>query len=552
MNNIMFSSLTKKSIIDSYKKKEYKKTIQQLRGLFTCRDIFLNYLNENEKDIVEIELRKFREILYIWTVIEEFKKLLKGELEEITVAYMQEFDKDYVKEYFNEEEIAKIKDESNKYYIKQKNRLLLKNYEDGNFEYVMDSLRIDYKDYFDYEKNIDISSGISYNRAEIAPLRELSHIFNHIEFNKSSNNILNYQYAMLKNLLSIYKHMKIEYTERYLLRQKKIGVNIEECITNQDLLKLFNVEERTILSRIYKENVKNGLKVNKGFGLYNKDEYTRKNHTIMNILELKGTLTEKYNTMKFKYNYTPYIIKTSLNSKAVMNGIKIESLKKIESILNGYSKAYDDIVREENSDKQQKLGEELGRIITEFLDSNVDIDSYFNQNNLLKKEYSRILNYVSKYCPDVYERFVNYRKERIEKAALMVVDAMKRNDSFTEVDYYAITNIPYIEIKNYLRNVNLDDYIMFNKFVQKNPKQNDLNNNGLKVVYDMRQSVSIIESDGSSKIVEPTIEDKKFIVIYLKYIGAPITLKNISIGLKRLLSNNLYTEENSLQKRITL
>ena len=134
----------------------------------------------------------------------------------------------------------------------------------------------------------------------------------------------------------------------------------------------------------------------------------------------------------------------------------------------------------------------------------------------------------------------------------MIVDAMKKNDSFTEIDYYAITNIPYIEIKNYLRSVNLDDYIMFNKFIQNNPNQNDLNNNGLKMVYDMRQSISIIESDGSSKIVEPTIEDKKFIVIYLKYIGAPITLKNISIGLKRLLSNKLYTEENYLQKRITL
>ena len=170
----------------------------------------------------------------------------------------------------------------------------------------------------------------------------------------------------------------------------------------------------------------------------------------------------------------------------------------------------------------------------------------------MKKEYSRILNYVSKYCPDIYERFINYRKERIEKAALMIVDAMKKNDSFTEIDYYAITNIPYIEIKNYLRSVNLDDYIMFNKFIQNNPNQNDLNNNGLKMVYDMGQSISIIESDGSSKIVEPTIEDKKFIVIYLKYIGAPITLKNISIGLKRLLSNNLYTEENNLQKRITL
>ena len=304
MNNIIFSNLTRKQILEAYKNKEYKKTILALRNIFTTRNSFLKFLNENVVNLVDAELRKFREVLYIWTVIEEFKKILNGKLDVITVAYMQEYEKDYVKEYFSDDEIKKIKKESNKYFIKQKNRLLLKNYEDGNFEYVMTSLKCDYKDYFDYEASIDVNNGMAYERSEIAPLRELSQIFNHTDFNKTSNNILNYQYAMLKNLISIYKHMKIEYTERYLLRQKKIGVNIEECITNQDLLKLFNTEERTILSRIYKENVKNGLKVNKGIGLYNKDEYTRNIHTIMNILEIPGTITEKYNVMKFKSAYT--------------------------------------------------------------------------------------------------------------------------------------------------------------------------------------------------------------------------------------------------------
>ena len=552
MNNIMFSSLTKKSIIDSYKKKEYKKTIQQLRGLFTCRDIFLNYLNENEKDIVEIELRKFREILYIWTVIEEFKKLLKGELEEITVAYMQEFDKDYVKEYFNEEEIAKIKDESNKYYIKQKNRLLLKNYEDGNFEYVMDSLRIDYKDYFDYEKNIDISSGISYNRAEIAPLREISQIFNHANFKISSNSKFNYEYAMLKNLIAIYKHMKIECTERYLLRQKKIGINIADCIINSDVLELFSVEERTILFRIYKEKIKDGLKVNKGLGLYNRIECTEKTHAIINILELSGSITEKYQTMKFKYKYRPFFIKRCLDSKVIIEAFKPEALEEVQNLLNGYTKAYEDIIFGKKQNKQQIIGEELGKIFEEFLNSNVDIDSYFSQNELLKKEYKRIQEYVSKYCPDIYEKFVNHRKDRIKKAALMVVDIMKKSDNFAEIDYYTITNIPYEEIKNYLRNVNIDDYIMFSIFVKDNPREKSLSDNGLKTVYEMTQSIRVVDSEGCQKMVNPTMKDKQYIITYLKYIGAPVTIKNISIGLRRYLNNNLYTEEKSLEKRITL
>ena len=57
--------------------------------------------------------------------------------------------------------------------------------------------------------------------------------------------------------------------------------------------------------------------------------------------------------------------------------------------------------------------------------------------------------------------------------------------------------------------------------------------------------------DGSVKTIEATLDDKKYVVSYLTDIGAPITAKNISIGLRKYL-NNYYTNDVNLQKRITL
>ena len=177
MNSIIFSKMTRKQVIEAYSNKEYKKMIQMLRGIFVNRKGFLKFLNDDSNGIDNIYLRKFREILYIWTVIDEFKQLLNNTTDIITISYMQEFEKDYVKYYFNEDEIKLIKERANRYFIKQKNRLLLKNYEDGNFKYVIDAFKCDYKDYYDYESTIAIDKGYVYERAEIAPLRELSRIF---------------------------------------------------------------------------------------------------------------------------------------------------------------------------------------------------------------------------------------------------------------------------------------------------------------------------------------------------------------------------------------
>ena len=552
MNSIIFSKMTRKQVIDAYSNKEYKKMIQMLRGIFVNRKGFLKFLNDDSNGIDNIYLRKFREILYIWTVIDEFKQLLNNTTDIITISYMQEFEKDYVKDYFNEDEIKLIKERANRYFIKQKNRLLLKNYEDGNFKYVIDAFKCDYKDYYDYESTIAIDKGYVYERAEIAPLRELSRIFKHANLNILKSNNERYKYAMLNNLIDMYKYMNDEYIERYLVRQKKIGINIEKCFFNKIILKEFSAEDKTILSEIYDKFVRNGLKVNGGLGLYDRKEYTRRLHTIMNIIELSGTDMEKFKIMKYNYGYIPYTINECISGTYVKNAFKKEQFESVVRLVNDYSKFYDGVKNDKRNDEKTKLGLELGRIITEFLDNDVDIDSYFNQNELLKREYTRIQKYVNKYCPDVYDRFIAYRESRIMNAALMIRKAIINNELNNEIDYYSITNIPYRYIRNYLQRTDSKAFILFDRFIKNNSKSINLTEKGLINVLNSVQTFIVAMPDGSFKTVEATLDDKKLVVSYLNDIGVPITAKNISIGLRRYLNNKECIKNSNLQKRITL
>ena len=256
--------------------------------------------------------------------------------------------------------------------------------------------------------------------------------------------------------------------------------------------------------------------------------------------------------MKFDYHYTPGVVKKCLNCKSNVDGLKDSAFKKIENISLEYEKKYESISLEERIKKDNKMGLELGKIIEEFLNNGIDVDTYFNKNNLLKSEYEKIKKYVQNYCPDIYNRFVNYRLERIKKAANNVMEALYENPDFNEIDYYAITNIPYKEISDYLKTVNNNAYYTFGIFVKRNPRKDSLNEKSIQMIYDTCDTYQVLRDDGSIVQVEATVEDKKYIVSYLGYINAPITIKNISCGLRRLLNGKLYSESVNLGKRITL
>ena len=261
---------------------------------------------------------------------------------------------------------------------------------------------------------------------------------------------------------------------------------------------------------------------------------------------------EKFKIMKYNYGYIPYTINECISGTYVKNAFKKEQFESVVRLVNDYSKFYDGVKNDKRNDEKTKLGLELGRIITEFLDNDVDIDSYFNQNELLKREYTRIQKYVNKYCPDVYDRFIAYRESRIMNAALMIRKAIINNELNNEIDYYSITNIPHRYIRNYLQGTDSKAFILFDRFIKNNSKSINLTEKGLIDVLNSVQTFIVAMPDGSVKTVEATLDDKKLAVSYLNDIGVPITAKNISIGLRRYLNNKECIKNSNLQKRITL
>ena len=552
MNNIIFSKLTRRQIIDLYNNKEYKKTIELVRSVFANRRIFKEYLDKYGQTNILSNLDKLYEILYMWTVRDEFKAFLNGNIEILTINYFDALKCDYITAFFDNEQIRLLKEECKKYYYKRVNELLVNNYESGNFDYVVDSLKHDYKSHANFEKKIGIKCSGDYEKKQLSSLREISHIYGNMDLSKSRNNITNYYYGFLNNLLSIYGNQDIEYVLRYLYRQNKIGVSLTELFNNKELLSLFNENDYNTLIKIYNEHIKNGLKVvtKGGYGLYGANEYVNALHIVMTILEIPGTLEEKFDKIKNDYNYTVKDLKIAMLSNLPKKVLNKSSFSKFNQIYNCYKKYVEDIEKRCLKERKEKQISNIVDLIESLLADNVNIDNYFNQSTILKKEFKKILKFMEENCPELYLRYVNDKTERVKIASNAVVEKLKNNKKFDEVDYYMTTRVSYRDIREYLINVDLNDYILFSEYINSNINQMVLGKNKLDYYCNNKQVITISNADGTLEVFEPTKEEKIAIISFLNSIGAPLTAKNIDCALKKYYKGELNKTNKGQEKKL--
>ena len=552
MNNIIFSKLTRRQIIDLYNNKEYKKTIELVRSIFANRRIFKEYLDKYGQTNILSNLDKLYEILYMWTVRDEFKAFLNGNIEILTINYFDALKCDYITAFFDNEQIRLLKEECKKYYYKRVNELLVNNYESGNFDYVVDSLKHDYKSHANFEKKIGIKCSGDYEKKQLSSLREISHIYGNMDLSKSRDNITNYYYGFLNNLLSIYGNQDIEYVLRYLYRQNKIGVSLTELFNNKELLSLFNENDYNTLIKIYNEHIKNGLKLvtKGGYGLYGANEYVNALHIVMTILEIPGTLEEKFDKIKNDYNYTVKDLKIAMLSNLPKKVLNKSSFSKFNQIYNCYKKYVEDIEKRCLKERKEKQISNIVDLIESLLADNVNIDNYFNQSTILKKEFKKILKFMEENCPELYLRYVNDKTERVKIASNAVVEKLKNNKKFDEVDYYMTTRVSYRDIREYLINVDLNDYILFSEYINSNINQMVLGKNKLDYYCNNKQVITISNADGTLEVFEPTKEEKIAIISFLNSIGAPLTEKNIDCALKKYYKGELNKTNKGQEKKL--
>lgn len=541
MNNIIFSKLTRKQIIDLYNNKEYKKTIELARNVFTNRKNFKEYLDTYGENNKLFNLDKLYEILYMWNVRDEFKALLKGNTGLLTINYLDALKRDYITTFFDNEQVRLLKEECNKYYYKRVNELLVNNYESGNFDYVVDSLKHDYKSHANFEKKIGVKCNDDYEKKQLSSLREISHIYGNMDLSKSRDNTTNYYYGFLNNLLSIYNNQDIEYVLRYLYRQHKIGVSLTELFNNKELLSLFSESDNDILKKIYNDHIKNGLKVfKKGvYGLYGVNEYVNALHIVMTILEIPGTLEEKFDKIKNEYNYSVQDLRVGVLSNLSKKVLTKSSFNEYNQILIGYKKYVEDIGKRYLKERKEKQIRDIVDLIESLLTDNVNIDNYFNQSTLLKKEFKKILKFMRENCPEVYSKYVLDKIDKVKIASDIIIERLKNDNSFDEVDYFMTTNVSYRSIRNYLINKDFNDYVIFSEFVNSYSNQIVLGKSKLNSYCNNKQVITICNDDKSLEFFEPTKEEKISIINFLNNIGAPLTAKNIDCALKKYYKGEL-------------
>ena len=536
MNSIVFSNLTKKQIIDLYKNNEYNKAIQLLTMIFTNRNGYREYLSKNKEEVV------FSDILYIWTVRDEFKGLLKSDTYELTIDYFNAINEDFIKYLFTEKEISELRIKLDNYFYKRKNSMLVKNYIHGNFNYVVDSVKYDYDGIIDFESRIVNNKD---KKREIPVLREIFHISNKIDFNKTYNPVDSYYYGMLKNLIFFFNNLSFEYTLKYLIRQVRLGVNFDELLSS-GIFNMFDEEERKIITDLYQKHIKDDTKDYSGLELYNISEYATALHMFTTILELEGNIEDIYYQMYFVFNYKAGILNANL--KRMDKILKPKSLNRLEEISSGYSDYIASIQEKEKNKKRNKQIEEISKIIEVLIEDDVNIDVYFNKSPMLKEEFRKIIDFMKKNTPELYSKYLKIKNYKIEEAGLKVAKAIKDNQNFNAIDYFMITNIPYEDIRKFLNQYDFDAYVIFSEFVKTVVDNTVISEKCLGIYYDTDTRFSYKNNDGESIMVKPTKEDKISAVNFLNSIGAPITEVNIDNAIKRFLNSNLDKEKVKFKK----
>ena len=536
MNSIVFSNLTKKQIIDLYKNNEYNKAIQLLTMIFTNRNGYREYLSKNKEEVV------FSDILYIWTVRDEFKGLLKSDAYELTIDFFNAINKDFIEYLFTEKEIVELRIKLDNYFYKRKNSMLVKNYIHGNFSYVVDSVKYDYDGIIDFESKIMNNKD---NKREIPVLREIFHISNKIDFNKTHNPLDSYYYGMLKNLIFFYKNLSFEYTLKYLNRQIRLGVNFDELLSS-GIFNMFDESERKIITDLYKKHIKDDAKDYSGLELYNISEYATALHMFTTILELEGSIEDIYYQMYFVFNYKAGKLKSNL--KRMDKVLSSQALNRLKEISDGYSDYIASVQKKEKNKKRDKQIKEISKIIEVLIEDDVNIDVYFNKTSTLKEEFRKIISFMKKNTPELYSKYLKVKNYKIKEAGIKVAEAIRKNHCINEIDYYMITNIPYEDIRKFLTEYDFDVYVIFSEFVKIASNETVLNEKSLERYLNADTKFLYWNNDMEKIIVEPTKEDKIRAVNFLNSIGAPITYANIDNAIKRFLNSNLDKEKVKFKK----
>ena len=252
----------------------------------------------------------------------------------------------------------------------------------------------------------------------------------------------------------------------------------------------------------------------------------------------------------------------------------LEVIDKLKSRLAYYTQykknKRSEVLKEKNADKKinelDKAREIIGRFL---LDRDLSVDEYCKNNGVSINKFKNIVKLLKDYNDPFYHKYndkINYLKEKEHKLLISigseVLNKVKSgvivNDEVKEfdlVDYYLLTDIPLKNVFAAIKNdFNIDDIKRFGRFYSPYSKSKELNERTINILLDSKE-VFGVEVDGEGNPIknsgrEVSLEEKLYVLDYLKKNNIPLLDDTYRIALIRYLNGTLEDNKNNSKKYI--
>lgn len=382
-----------------------------------------------------------------------------------------------------------------------------------------------------------------------------------------------------------------EETRKQKLHRQDVQTNFMDCL--EDMKKVLAEEE----SEYYAFKRFQSIKKYNLYGLYN--EYCmiyrdKNNIEQQNQLEFFGNFMEKYYKsvmvrgendimeeseiipyILYKNNsFVPYLTRIEFNTKQMYNLIHEcpvyrYNKEMFDTFIKEYRIYYRDnkerlkITKEEKKQaKKEKLKEELSeceKIISAFMNSGMTIRDFLEVNRIDKKDFEHIIKIVSEFNPTLKRQYSEHissmqksryaiilsgarKMAKLIQSGIVVGDKVRKYDL---IDYHSFTTLSFDTLKDITHGtLTNEEYYHIIKFMTENKTQNKLN---LDDIYESKHIVNKRKDENGHFIEESgrelSLDEKKFIVGYLRYNHFPFSYEMYRCALNRYLNGYLEFDE---------
>ncbi len=424
----------------------------------------------------------------------------------------------------------------------------------GSYIKVLNIVNNNFTDYVQLKSVIYNTIKISEQDREI--LRDISYIYKYIDKSDIAGTVF---IAILKVVLNMYEYLDEKVVFKYLQEKYKYFPNLLDNLNidkyQDKYFSLNDLEKLKDISYKFKtEYLSNQEKMDEE--LNSKYNYSHRIYNLLDLLELENLPDMQIIDMIFNvYKYKLTFLNSCFNSEK--NFLKQKSIDKIEGIFDMYSKNPTILLKKPvDIDQQLSLARTL---INDFINSKDTIVHYCNKNNINSWDFKNLINLLKLYDKELYDKYKQYQandKVIIDMKSIYecqkVLEQLKNNKKFDILDYFNITKLTLKECLKIINTINdqnkKEDIALFRNFCNKNILNHELNDKEIEILYDMKHTFLIKDSNGTTKEVSATMQDKKNVIRYLKNNDIPIYSKVYSIALKKYLSHELIIDEHYRRK----